>query len=634
MCGISGFQILSSKVSFDFEKKIRKINNVINHRGPDAEGYWSNQKHQIYFGHKRLAIIDLSPSGKQPMRSNNGRYTITYNGEIYNYQFLRKILQNKFGIKFSNKTDTQVLLELVSIHGLKKAIKMVEGMFAFALHDKEKNTVSLVRDRFGEKPLFYYLDDNFLIFSSELKSIKSFFEPQSLNISKTASVYYKALGYIPAPLSIYENTLKVLPSELIEFRKGKIVNKKKYWFYSDAPTNYDEAKDEVGALETEIENSVKKMMVADVEVGCFLSGGIDSSLIAALMQKNSLKKINTFTVGFKEDNYDESVYAKKISEYLNTNHNEIIVSIDDMIKNIERIIKNFDEPFADSSALPTEIISSFARKRSKVILSGDGGDEIFLGYNRYLFSKRVNKLKNFIPKYLRRILQIFLRAIPSGPLDYLSIPFHKSLGIHGFSHKISKLSNILIFDSNENFYKKLNLIDNDQLGAILNEKNELFSKYNKLDLLTSLQRNDIDHYLSNDILTKVDRSSMLNSLEVRSPFLNHLVAEKAGSISNNLKIKGNNSKYILKYILEKYIPKKYFLRPKMGFAIPIERWFNNSSFINSMNDWIYNVDWGKLYYDKFKVHKTWTNYKKYKSYPAIKIWSLLVSSIWIRNNTH
>ena len=632
MCGIAGFQILKNNHTFNCEDKIRKITNVIKHRGPDSEGYWSNHEEKIFFGHKRLSIIDLSENGKQPMFSNNGRYVITYNGEIYNYKILRSLLQNKYGTKFYNKTDTQVILELISLFGLEKALTMMEGMYAFVLFDKEQKTISLVRDRFGEKPLFYYLDHNFFIFSSELKSIKTFFNKGDLDISKIAVNYYKYLGYIPAPYSIYKNTFKILPSQILEISDGKISKKTHYWEHSPKKIKMKKEID-FESIESSIEESVKKMMIADVEVGCFLSGGIDSSLIATLMQKNSKKRINTFTVGFHEKNYDESVFAKKISNYLNTNHNEIIVSIKDMINNTQKIIENFDEPFADSSALPTELISSFASSKTKVILSGDGGDEIFLGYNRYIFSKKINEFNNIAPKFLRRSLQNLLNILPIGFLEKLSIPFQKKFGIHGLPHKIFKLSNILMYKNNAEFYKKLNIIDNNFLSKFLNSDNKLFSKYNHLDFLDALQKNDIDHYLSNDILTKVDRSSMYNSLEVRSPFLNHTLVEKVMTIPNYMKINNNKLKIILKKILQKYIPKEHFLRPKMGFAIPLEKWFDDKKMINLTDELLHSTNWDKLYYKKNEVITSWERYKKSKCYPAIKIWSYLVSAIWINKNT-
>ena len=387
------------------------------------------------------------------------------------------------------------------------------------------------------------------------------------------------------------------------------------------------------SIEASIEASVKKMMVADVDVGCFLSGGIDSSLIAAMMQKNSPKKINTFTVGFYEQNYDESIYAKKISNYLNTNHFEIKVSINDMILNIKKIIENFDEPFADSSAVPTELISSLASQKTKVILSGDGGDEIFLGYNRYIYAKKLSFFKNISPVYVRAILQKIINILPLGFLDILSTPFQKAFGIQGFSHKLIKLSNILTYENNEQFYKKLNIIDNNFLNEFLKAKENFFSKYNDTNLLESVQKNDIDNYLCNDILTKVDRSSMLNSLEVRSPFLDHLLVEKMMKIPSKLKIKNNKLKIILKDILEKYVPKAYYDRPKMGFAIPLESWFDKEKMLNLSDELIYDTEWSQLFYDDKKVKKNWENYKNFKSFPAIKIWSYLVSAIWINKNT-
>ena len=374
------------------------------------------------------------------------------------------------------------------------------------------------------------------------------------------------------------------------------------------------------------------MMIADVEVGCFLSGGIDSSLIASLIQKNSIKKIKTFTVGFKEEKYNEAIYAKKISEYIGSEHNEVMVSIDDMINNIEGIIDQFDEPFADSSCLPTNIISKFASKNLKVVLSGDGGDEIFLGYNRYLYAKKIMSLNSLTSRQTRSFLKKSLNHLPINLLDRLSSPFQKTFGLHGFSHKMMKLSNIINYDNNSDFYKRLSILDNSKLDQFLESSDGIFSDYNDIELIESIQRNDIDYYLLNDILTKVDRASMDTSLEVRSPFLDHKLVERAFKVPSLQKMRGNNQKIILKDILGKYIPKNLYDRPKMGFGIPIENWLKKDKMIKRCDDIFYDSNWDYIGYNNSRIAKIWDDYKKYKSYPASKIWSYLISGLWVNKN--
>lgn len=633
MCGISGFHVFGNYKEFDKDAKIKEITDILWHRGPDASGFWNSEKDKIYLGHRRLSILDLSDNGIQPMLSNNGRYVITFNGEIYNFGKLRKELETKFNIRFYNNTDTQVILELVSVFGIRSTLKKLEGMFALAIWDKEKKSLFLTRDRFGEKPLFYYLDNNILVFSSELKSINLFFKSGQLDVNYDSCNYYSVLGYIPAPLTIYKKVYKVMPAEILEI-KGSIVKQEKYWNIDKKIDNknnnsFEENLHQVDQL---LNDSIKKMMIADVEVGCFLSGGVDSSVIATLMQKNSNKKIKTFTVGFAEKKYNEADFARKIADYIGSDHNEIIVSMDDMIKNIDGIVDQYDEPFSDSSCLPTDLISNFASKKLKVVLSGDGGDEIFLGYNRYLYAKKIKFLSDILSKGKRSSLKKIIDFFPVNLLDYLSSPFQKSFGLHGFSHKMMKLSNIINYETNTDFYKRLSILDNTKLGQFLDGSEKIFSNYNDMNLIESVQRNDIDYYLLNDILTKVDRASMVNSLEVRSPFLDHNLVERVFAMPMTHKMKGNQQKILLKELLGKYLPKKLFIRPKMGFGIPIEEWLKQEKMIKYCDNIFFDINWSSIGYEKKKMAEIWINYKKFRNSPASKIWSYLISGMWINKN--
>ena len=627
MCGITGVYFFKENKKVNLSS-IKDMTLNLSHRGPDSFGYWSSKDKNVYFGHRRLSILDLSTDGDQPMSSSCGRYVITFNGEIYNFIELQNNLKKKFDIKFKNKTDTIVLLELISKLGLKKALEMIEGMFAFGLWDKKEKKLFLVRDRFGEKPLFFYKNSNFVAFSSELKSLIKF-PLVDLNISRKSSYHYSMLGYVPAPLCIYENIFKVMPSQVISF-SSRTIKKTNYYQIPkpelDRKRSYEQCKKE---LLFTFEESIKKMMIADVEIGCFLSGGIDSSLVALLMQKNSKKKIKTFNVGFNENEYDESNFAKTVAKKIGSQHYDIKVDVDDMLQHVENIANIVDEPFSDSSIIPTFIVSKFAASKVKVVLSGDGGDEMFMGYNRYSFAKSIFRLKEKTPNILRQFVGQGIRLVPSRLYDSLSRPFQKLLGIHGLSHKMSMLSNILGYENNSDFYEKLNIFDNEVLDNQSKYHRNIFDKYQNIDLIDSVQRNDIDFYLPNDILVKVDRASMFNSLEVRSPFLSHNVVNKAFELPIEFKLRNKITKYILKDLLSDFLPKSFVYRPKMGFAIPIERWISHKKLRKTLDIIFYESCWEEFGWKREKVLKKWLDYKKFGSSTPQCIWLYLMAGLWL-----
>jgi len=628
MCGITGVFFLKKDKNFNLNS-LKEMTSSLSHRGPDSFGYWSSEENNVYFGHRRLSILDLSKHGDQPMTSSCGRFVITFNGEIYNFKELSIELQNKFNVNFTNNTDTIVFLELISKFGLMKALEKVEGMFAFGLWDKKKKKLFLGRDRLGEKPLFFYKNSNFIVFGSELKALSKF-PSIDLNISRRSSYYYSMLGYIPAPYSIYENTFKILPSEVISFDRESI---KRNIYYKitknkiNKNISYKTCKKELHDI---IEQSIKKMLIADVEIGCFLSGGIDSSLVALLMQRNAKKRIKTFSVGFNENEYDESGFAKSVAEKIGSQHYEVKVNIDDMLNEVENIANIIDEPFSDSSIIPTTIVSKLAASKVKVVLSGDGGDEIFLGYNRYSFAKRVSKLKSKSPDIFRKLISKGIKFIPPWFYDRLSRPFQKILGVQGLSHKMNKLSNILSYENNSDFYEKLNIFDNDVLSELSKKEEDIFDKYHDMNLIESVQRNDIDFYLPNDILVKVDRASMFSSLEVRSPFLNHKVVNKAFDLPIEFKLKNKITKYILKDLLSDFFPKSIIHRPKMGFAIPIERWMENKKFKSTLDEIFHESGWNKFGWNKKKILNKWLDYKKYGSSTPQSIWMYAMAGLWLK----
>ena len=419
MCGISGFYSNSSSVS---SNTIMKMNAAIFHRGPDSNGFWIDKNSGIVLGHQRLSIIDLSDSGNQPMRSNSGQFILTFNGEIYNHLNIREELKkNNFNINWKGKSDTETLLEAIDCWGIEITLQKIEGMFAFGLWDKKARSLILVRDRIGEKPLYFGWQgknrNKVFLFGSELKSLKAHpeFEGQ---INKNSIALQLRHNCIPAPYSIYKDIYKLLPGHYLELkesdlRKGSLPKTKSFWSLTDNAIygiqnqliiNQDEIEIE---LEKYLKQTVKKQMISDVPLGAFLSGGIDSSVIVAMMQSQSSNPIKTFTIGYSENDYSEAKHAKKIAKYLGTNHTEIYVSSKDAMDVIPKLPNVYDEPFSDSSQIPSFLVSKFAKQHVKVALSGDGGDELFCGYNRYLTATKFVPINNFIPSVFLKIFFFF-----------------------------------------------------------------------------------------------------------------------------------------------------------------------------------------------------------------------------------
>jgi len=554
MCGIAGF--------IDYNKKSDKniLSEMIDRvyeRGPDDKGLFFKlaTNYNLGLAHRRLSILDLSSAGHQPMSFEN--LVITYNGEVYNFKEIRKKLET-YGYSFHSNTDTEVILKAFHKWGV-KAVDRFKGMFAFAIYDKNLEKIYLFRDRAGVKPLYYYWNNNIFLFGSEIKTFypNKFFEKQ---ICFTALSDYFRFGYINAPLSIFENTFKLLPGTYLEFDiKSKKFSTIQYWniqeFYKNKKNiSYDEAKKE---LENILTDSFKLRMVADVPVGSFLSGGIDSSLVTAILQKHTNTKIKTFTIGFENEKYNEAPYAKKIAEYLGTEHYEYYCTEKETMEIITKLPDIYDEPFADISSIPTALVSKVAKQEVKVVLSGDGGDEVFGGYTSYYLFLNRYKLLNKVRKF-KHIINMF----PS-----LSLLNDK------YNMKLLKIHDTLEFNNIANMFRVSNLVfSNKEIKKIM--KKTTLSKVDIEENLNDLEKMmiiDFLTYLPNDILTKVDRATMGVSLEGREPLLDNKIIEYAASLPIEFKIK----KRILKDILANYIPRKMFERKKTGFGIPINDWLRN-----------------------------------------------------------
>lgn len=578
MCGFAGLISFKGRSTEWFYNQLQLMEKTLHHRGPDSYGHWSSVADGIGLTHRRLKVVDLTSSGNQPMTSMSGRFIIVFNGELYNFKSIQKELSN---ITWRSSSDTEVLLEAIEQWGLETAIKKFNGMFSFAVYDKIKKKLTLVRDRLGEKPLYYGAIKGDFVFASELKAIKALPDFEGLECQKAVELYFRN-GYIPAPNCIYKGIKKLLPGKCVEINLNlkTFFNTKLYSYWSPEDTfknsisvkNLNQTNNGyVNELETLLSRVIERECFADVSVGSFLSGGIDSSLITALMQKYSEKKIETFSLGIAEKTFDESHYARLVANYIGTSHNEITLSSNEIKDTIPKLPNMFDEPFADPSALPTFFVSKFARQFVTVALTGDGGDELFGGYNRYHRSvyiwSRVNKLPSFLrvsfSKLLRKWTQLYYNTDFGRFLDRLLdyIECNSLLGCYAVQTQSSDTEMSYILETCFSKSNKLHSLKNNRFDAMM--------------------LSDINKYLPDDILTKVDRTSMSVSLETRAPFLDHEIVNFALNLPQCARVQGNTGKIILKKLLEKHVPKHLFERPKMGFGIPI-----GSLLKTTLRDWV------------------------------------------------
>ena len=615
MCGLLGI--------VDYKKSINaslfnEMLNSLKHRGPDDEGVevFSLDSCSIFLGHRRLSIIDISSNGHQPMLYEH--LAIIYNGEVYNFKDIRQDLISE-GYSFDSNSDTEVILKSYHFWGI-GCVERFRGMFAFAIYDSEQQEIIIFRDRAGVKPLYYSQTDNALIFSSELRPLLNY-PDFNKEIDFEAVSSYLQFGYIHAPKTIFKTVQKLLPGYYLKYNiESKILVKECYWNINDFYENQVAREDIVEELEATIIEAFNLRMIADVPVGVFLSGGIDSSLVAAIVQKYSKIPINTFTIGFEDKKYDESNYAKEIAKYLGTNHTELICNKEDALAIITKLPKIFDEPFADSSAIPTVLVSELAKKQVSVVLSGDGGDELFCGYPSYVLMEKRFKLLSKIPfrKKLRKISNIFPVPI------FIQNKFNGKL-----YNKVIKFKNMLDHDDIVNTFKVANSVfSKDEIKGLIRE-GYFFSKDMPATTsnLEKMMISDFKGYLPDDLMVKIDRSTMSASLEGREPLLDHKIIEFAASLQVSYK----KNKEILKSILGHYIPEELFLRKKQGFGIPINDWLREDlkylvdQYLGEELIKKYNIfDYGYVskLLEAFYVKKNDDN----------KVWVLLMFQMWLSEN--
>ncbi len=624
MCGVVGFIDYKKDISF---KELKNMTNSLSHRGPDNSGYKivKSVYANIGLGHTRLSILDISNSANQPMKFEN--LTIIYNGEIYNFKSIKKKLE-KFGYKFNSTGDTEVILKAFHKWGV-KAVEKFEGMFVFIIHDSIKDELFIFRDRAGVKPLYYYKNDSIFLFASELKAfhqIKKF--KKSINYSALAQ--YFQFGYILEPYAIFNNTYKLKAGHYLKIDiKRSLMQEIKYWSvidYFNMPRVDISENEAILEVERLLHDSFEYRMVSDIPVGIFLSGGYDSSSVAALLQRDRTKKIKTFTIGFYEEEYNEACYAKDIASYLKTDHHEYYCLVKDALDIIPSLCEIFDEPFSDKSAIPTILVSKLAKRQISVILSADAADEMFAGYSVYESIVKNTKLLKYIPK---KTLKSLLSNIDPKYIPILNNSYNFSTRYEKFKDLIDESyePKILKYKKQALSYKEAKeLINHKTLNLNSNFDNITLS--NNLDLINSILAIDFCTYMVDDILVKVDRATMSVSLEAREPFLGHKLIEFVAQLDSSLKYKNGDKKYILKKIAHKYIPKKLINRPKKGFSIPLDLWFKKElrDYLESYLNYKSLNEQGVL--NSFKVMQIYKEFKSGKKEHVSILWRVLIFQMW------
>jgi asparagine synthase (glutamine-hydrolysing) len=664
MCGLAG--ILGHDNSLSLTGEVGAMVASLAHRGPDDEGVWVDVDAGIALGHRRLSILDLSLEGHQPMLSGDGRYVMVFNGEIYNHSELRGALEKELGNiapqAWRGHSDTETLLACFSHWGVAKTLSCSVGMFALALWDKLDRRLYLTRDRFGEKPLYYGWAGEAFVFGSELKTLRKY-KGFSNPVDRNVLALYMRYCYVPAPYSIYENIYKLEPGCLLTISinaakhppssapKVPVSNKgfalDRWWSLDSmisASTQHQitDEREAIDMLESRLAEAIRLQSIADVPLGAFLSGGVDSSSIVALMQKHSSRPVKTFTIGFEEKGFNEAVYAKAVAKHLGTEHIELYISPSDGLKLIPDLPQLYDEPFADSSQIPTHMVCRQARSEMKVALSGDAGDELFGGYNRYFWARRIWNKISWLPHPLRSKLADAIRIISPGNWDAMAgmvnlcLPDRKSIILLGDkAHKLaSRLRNVRDLDD---LYLSL-VSEWSDPALVVRDAQEPITLLDDRSIKSG--RSEHEHrmmywdsltYLPDDILCKVDRAAMGVGLETRVPFLDHRVAELAWQLPLHMKIRNGQGKWVLRQVLDKYVPKTLIDRPKTGFGVPVGQWIRGP-----LRNWAEALlDEDRLrqegYFNPGPIRQKWAEHKSETHNWTPSLWSVLMFQAWLES---
>ena len=644
MCGICGFLAESERRLPDvsghagMEAVARRMADTIAHRGPDGDAVWADEAAGIALGHRRLAIVELSPLGRQPMESADGRWVIAYNGEIYNFQDLRAELEGA-GHRFRGHSDTEVLLEGCAAWGVERTVKRLVGIFAFALWDRRDRVLHLVRDHLGVKPLYWARMGGTLLFGSQPKALRA--HPAfAAEIDRDALAAYMRFSYVPAPHTIYKGVFKLEPGTILTIRPGKEPERTVYWDAGEAARagianrlSLSDA-DATDALEALLKDAIGRQMMADVPLGAFLSGGIDSSTVVALMQAQSDRPVRTFTIGFGEGDYDEAEHARAVATHLGTEHTDLRVDASHALDTIPKLPEWYDEPFADSSQIPTLLVSEMTRRSVTVALSGDGGDELFAGYNRYLNAPAVWRRVGTLPAGLRRGAAGVIRTLPPQRWDALFSLVPASKRPRQPGDKLHKLAGVLGSGDPDALYRRLvsQWDDPDALVRGGREPHGLLWDERVADAIPDfverMQYLDSVTYLPDDILAKVDRASMGVSLEARVPLLDHRVVEFAWRVPLSQKIRDGKGKWLLREVLHRHVPRALIERPKSGFAVPIDAWLRGP-----LRGWAEDLlDERRLradgFFDPAPIRARWVEHLAGTRNNQHQLWNVLMFQAW------
>lgn len=643
MCGLAG-TLTGAGLNREASRELRMMLDTISHRGPDDQGEWIDRDAGVALGSRRLAILDISPQGHMPMVSASGNLVLAYNGEIYNFSEIRLELE-KCGQRFRGHSDTEVFLAAIDRWGLERALAKVVGMFAFALWDRSNRTLRLVRDRLGEKPLHWARCGQSLLFASELKAFCVHSEWQN-QIDRNALALLLRHGYIPAPHTIYRNAKKVVPGTILTFgQDGLLLQESQYWSARQAaetsnraPFSQKEA-DVLHELDSSLRRTIRQQMVADVPVGAFLSGGIDSSLVVALMQSESASPVRTFTVGFHERDYDEATFARAVAGHLGTDHTELYVTPTEALETIPRLAMVYDEPFADSSQIPMLLVASLAHQHVKVSLSGDGGDELFGGYTRYHWGVAAWDRISRFPSPIRRVAANAISSAPAGLWNQLAraaSPFLAArLRAPKLEPKLRAIADMMSAGTQTEFYRRqVSYWQNPNDVVLFAEEPATFISDPKLwpdfsNPVARMMALDLYTYLPDDIMVKVDRATMAVSLEARAPFLDHRIVELAWKIPMHMKVSHGHGKIVLKQLLAKYVPRSLTDRPKMGFGVPVDEWLRGP-----LRGWADDLlSEQRLRREGFfqpdKIRRVWEQHRAGAYDHSYALWCVLMFQAWL-----
>lgn len=649
MCGLVGFLGgVAQQDAQSNESLLKCMADSIVHRGPDDAGYWFDTKQNIALGHRRLSIVDLSPAGHQPMHSTSERYVLVFNGEVYNHLDLRIELEKGRNIAWRGHSDTETLLAGFLVWGIQGTLERSIGMFAIAVWDRQTNTLTLARDRIGEKPLYYGWQgsgsNTVFLFGSELKALRAHPAFQA-EVDRGALSLLLRHNYIPAPYSIYKGIAKLNPGCLLTVslhqREPEVVT---YWSGAQVATAgvanrfTGSATQAVDELETLLKDAVRQQMMADVPLGAFLSGGVDSSTVVALMQTQSPRPVKTFTIGFNEEGYNEAVHAKAVATHLGTEHTELYVTAEQAMAVIPRLPALYDEPFADSSQIPTFLVSQLARQHVTVSLSGDAGDELFCGYSRYQMTAGHWQKLSLLPTPLRKLMAQGVKGVSPQAWNRLAAVLPRSVRGANIGDKLHKGANVLASNSVGALYLGLVSHWNDPASVViggLEPATLLTGNAPDLPALDEIERMmalDMLTYLPDDILAKVDRASMGVSLESRVPFLDHRVVEFAWRLPQAMKLREGQTKWALRQVLYRHVPKELIERPKMGFAVPLEDWLRGP-----LRNWAESLlDAARLeregYFHPAPIRQKWAEHLSGQRNWTPHLWCVLMFQAWLEEN--